>query len=159
MRPPGSAQELERRRRRAVELLQQGLTPVEVARAIGCDRRSVRRWNAAFRAKGASALKARAAPGRPPRLDVKTKRKLEKVLLRGAVAAGFPTDLWTCPRVAQVVEERFGITYHVDHVGRLLHGLGWSPQKPQRRAIERDEEEIRRWVKHEWPGIKKKPRG
>ncbi len=78
MRPPGSAQELERRRRRAVELLQQGLPPVEVARAVGGDRRSVRRWSAAFRAKGASALKARVAPGRPPRLDAKTKRTLEK---------------------------------------------------------------------------------
>lgn len=159
MRPPGGAQELERRRRRAVQLLQQGELPVEVARAVGCDRRSVRRWSAAFRKNGASALKARAAPGRPPRLDAKAKRVLEEALLRGAVAAGFPTDLWTCPRVAQLIEERFGVTYHVDHIGRLLHGLGWSPQKPQRRAIERDEEEIRRWVKHEWPRIKKKPRG
>jgi transposase len=140
-------------------LLQQGQLPVEVAQAVGCDRRSVRRWSAAFRKRGAPGLKARAAPGRPPRLDAKAKRKLEKALLRGAVAAGFPTDLWTCPRVAQLIEESFGITYHVDHICRLLHGLGWSPQKPQRRAIERDEEEIRRWVKHEWPRIKKKPRG
>ncbi len=159
MRPPGSAQELERRRHRAVELLHQGQSPVEVAQAVGCDRRSVRRWSAAFRKRGAPGLKARAASGRPPRLDAKAKRTLEKALLRGAVAAGFATDLWTCPRVAQLIEESFGITYHVDHVCRLLHGLGWSPQKPQRRAIERDEEEIRRWVKQAWPRIKKKPRG
>jgi transposase len=99
------------------------------------------------------------APGRPSRLDPKAKRRLEKALLRGAVAAGFPTDLWTCPRVARLIEEHLGITYHVDHVCRLLHSLGWSPQKPQRRAIERDEEEIRRWVKQEWRRIKKEPRG
>lgn len=159
MRPPGSAQELERRRRRAIELLQHGQSPVEVAQAVGCDRRSVRRWSAAFKKRGAPALKARVALGRPSRLDAKAKRKLEKALLRGAVAAGFSTDLWTCPRVAQLIEEQFGITYHVDHVCRLLHGLGWSPQKPQRRAIERDEEAIQRWVKREWSRIKKRPRG
>ena len=159
MRPPGSAQELERRRRRAIELLQHGQSPIEVAQAVGCDRRSVRRWSAAFRKRGAPALKARVAPGRPSRLDAKAKRKLEKALLRGAVAAGFPSDLWTCPRVAQLIEDHLGITYHVDHVCRLLHSLGWSPQKPQRRAIERDEEAIQRWVKQEWRRIKKKPRG
>jgi len=159
MRPPGSPQELERRRRRAVELLQQGHLPVEVAQIVGCDRRSVRRWGAAFRKKGAPGLKARVAPGRPPRLDAKAKMKLEKALLRGAVTAGFPTELWTCPRVAQFIKKHLGISYHVDHVCRLLHGLGWSPQKPQRRAIERNEEEIQRWVKREWPRIKKKPPG
>jgi transposase len=159
MRPPGSAQELERRRRRAIELLQQGEPPAEVAQIVGCDRRSVRRWSAAFRKRGAPGLKARAAPGRPPRLDARARKSLERALLRGAVAAGFPTDLWTCPRVAQVIERRFAITYHVDHVCRLLHGLGWSPQKPQRRAVERDEEEIQRWVKQEWPRIKRGRRG
>jgi transposase len=78
-------------------------------------------------------------------------------LLKGAKAAGFPTDLWTCPRVAQLIRESFSVTYHVDHVGRLLRDLGWSPQKPQRRAVERDEAEIQRWVKEEWPRVKKKP--
>ena len=77
-------------------------------------------------------------------------------LLKGAKSNGFSTDLWTCPRVAQLIWERFGVDYHVDHIGRLLHGLGWGPQKPQRRAIERDEEAIRRWVNKEWPRIKKK---
>jgi transposase len=83
--------------------------------------------------------------------------RLEKKLLKGAQAAGFPTDLWTCPRVARLISSLFGVTYHVDHIGRLLHMLGWSPQKPERRAIERDEEKIRQWVKHQWPRIKKKP--
>ena len=157
MRPPGSPQDLERRRLRAIDLLKQGHLPVEVARIVGCDRRSVRRWNATFRKSGDGGLKARPTPGRPSGLDVKTRRRLEKALLRGAKSAGFPTDLWTCPRVAQLIHDRFGIRYHVDHIGRLLHALGWSPQKPQRRAVERDEDEIRRWIKEEWPRVKKTP--
>jgi len=158
MRPPGSPQELERRRLRAIELLEQGHPPVEVAQMVGCDRRSVRRWNATFRKKGNDGLKSRPVTGRPCGLDEKAQCRLEKDLLRGAKAAGFPTDLWTCPRVAQLIHNRFGIRYHVDHIGRLLHALGWSPQKPQRRAVERDESEIRRWVKEEWPRVKKTPR-
>lgn len=157
MRPSGSPEELERRRTRAIELLAKGLAPVEVAHMVGVDRRSVRRWNATCRREGKAALKARPAAGRPPALDAKSRRRVEQILLKGAGAAGFPTDLWTCPRVAQVIERRFGVAYHVDHVGRLLHGLGWSPQKPERRAVERDEDEIRRWVKQDWPKVKKTP--
>ena len=158
MRPSGSPEELERRRLRAIELLGEGYAPVEVARMVGADRRSVRRWNAAYRKKGQPALKARPAPGRPLALDRKARGQLERILVKGAMAAGFATDLWTCPRVAQVIEERFGVTYHVAHVGRLLHSLGWSPQKPERRAVERDEEQIRRWIKEDWPRVKKTPR-
>jgi hypothetical protein len=77
------------------------------------------------------------------------------MLLQGAQAAGYPTDLWTCPRVADVIRSRFGVQYHADHVGRLLHSLGWSPQKPQRRAVERDEEQVQTWIKQEWPRVKK----
>lgn len=157
MRPTGSPEELEHRRTRAIELLAQGLAPVEVAHMVGVDRRSVRRWNASYRRRGKAALKAKAAPGRPSALDEKARRRVEQILLKEATAAGFPTDLWTCPRVAQVIERRFGVAYHVDHVGRLLHGLGWSPQKPERRAVERDEDEIRRWVKQDWPKVKKTP--
>ncbi|MDA8179248.1 MAG: IS630 family transposase [Deltaproteobacteria bacterium] len=158
MRPAGSPQDLERRRLRAIELLKEDLPPVDVARIVGCDRRSVRRWNAAFQKGGGKAIKARPAPGRPPRLADKDKRRLEQALLKGPKAAGFSTDLWTCPRVAQLIFDRFGLRYHVDHIGRLLHALGWSPQKPQRRAVERNEDEIRRWVKEEWPRVKKTPR-
>jgi transposase len=156
MRPPGSPKELERRRLRAIALLKEGYQPVEVARALGVDRRSVRRWKAAYRQEGRRALKAVPAPGRPPKLSMEQRKALEKDLLRGAQQAGFPTDLWTCPRVAEIIKMRFGITYHVDHVGRFLRSLGWSPQKPERRAKERDEEEIQRWIKQDWPRIKKK---
>jgi len=158
MRPDGSPQELEQRRYRALALLQQGLSPAEVAQRLGVDRRSVRRWNSAARRQGREALRAQPASGRPPRLTSGQRQVLERALLRGAEAAGFPTPLWTCPRLAGWIEQRFGVHYHVDHVCRLLHALGFTPQKPARRAVERDQEAIGQWVKQQWPAIKKKRR-
>ena len=158
MRPCGSPEELERRRARAIDLLQRGYPPVEVAHRVGADRRSVRRWNAAYRARGMDGIARKPVPGRPSKLDEKSRRKLETLLLKGAKAAGFPTDLWTCPRVAEMIRSRLGVRYHVDHIGRLLHSFGWSPQKPARRAVERDEDFIQGWVKTQWPRIKKKAR-
>ncbi len=157
MRPIGSPEELERRRLRALALLEEGLLPSEVAGRVGVDRRSVRRWKAAARKNGKAGVRARAAPGRPSKLSPGHKHRLETLLLKGPLAAGFQTDLWTCPRVAEIIKGRFGIDYHVDHVGRLLHDLGWSPQKPARRAVERDEQAIRRWVREDWPRVKKTP--
>jgi transposase len=158
MRPSGSPEALERRRLKAMDLLEDGLQPVEVARKLSVDRRSVRRWKAAFRSQGLQAIKAKPSSGRPPKLHQQAKKELEKRLLRGAMAAGFQTDLWTCPRVAKLIQSSFGVRYHVDHIGCLLHSLGWSPQKPQRKAIERNEEKIQQWIKVDWPRIKKKPR-
>ena len=155
MRPSGSPEQLERRRVQAIALLKKGFTPVEVARRLGVDRRSVRRWRAAHDEAGRAGLAARPAPGRPPKLDAKAQSKLERKLVRGARACGFATELWTCPRVAKVIRREFGVKYHVDHIGRLLRSMGWSPQKPERRARERDEEAIRRWVKVDWPRVKK----
>lgn len=156
MRPCGSPAELERRRDRAIRLLKEGYAPVEVARMVGTDRRSVRRWKAAYRKKGKSGIAARPAPGRPTRLNDRDKTVLERKLLKGAQAAGFPTDLWTCPRVAHLIGSCFGIHYHVDHICRLLHSLGWSPQRPTRRAVERNEKAIKQWLKTDWLRIKKK---
>src|SRR5512134_381180 len=145
MRPSGSPEELERRRRRAIALLQRGMAPVEVARHVGVDRRSVRRWRADHERAGPAGVGAKPVPGRPPKLDLKRRAQLERLLLRGAEAAGYATPLWTCPRVADLVRREFGVRYHVDHVGRVLRALGWSPQKPERRARERDEAAIQRW--------------
>jgi len=136
-------------------MLQEGSLPVEVGRALGVDRRSVRRWRAAFDQEGAKGLAAKPSPGRPPKLDARSKEKLRRLLLKGAEAHGFPTDLWTCPRVAELIRRTFRVSYHVDHVGRLLRTLGWSPQKPERRARERDEQAIQRWVRVDWPRVKK----
>ena len=156
MRPHGNPKELEKRRQHAVNLLEKGYQPVDIAKMLGVDRRSVRRWKSAYLNKGQRGILAVPASGRPPRLDRNDLKKLEKVLIRGSKKAGFPTDLWTCPRVAQVVRSIFGVKYHVDHIGRLLHAMGWSPQKPERRAVERNEEVIKQWVKVDWPRIKKK---
>jgi transposase len=148
---------LERRRVRALALLKEGLLPVEVARRVGVDRRSVRRWKRSAKRHGEAGVRAKPAPGRPPKLSAEHKRRLEALLLEGAQAAGFHTDLWTCPRVAELIERRFGVHYHVDSIGRLLHELNWSAQKPTRRALERDEKAIRRWVHEDWPRVKKTP--
>ena len=159
MRPVGSPEMLERRRKEGIRLLRQGQSQGEVARKLGVDQRSVRRWYGSFRREGMGGVKARPTPGRPPKLDLAQTMRLEQELLKGAQAAGFATDLWTCPRVGQLIAKRFGVRYHVDHINRLLHGLGWTPQKPERRAQERDEEETQRWIKHTWPRIKKKSPG
>jgi len=159
LRPRGSPTDLEQRRVRAMDLLEQGHAPVEVARLVGVDRRSVRRWKAAYRERGNEGVKARPAPGAPAKLSAEQKADLEMALLLGAQAAGFATDLWTCPRVTELIEKQFGVRYHVDHVGRLLHALGWSPQRPERRAAERDEAAIQNWIKSDWPRIKKKRQG
>lgn len=157
MRPQGSGDELERRRRRAMKLLDEGVSVGEVARMVGVERRSVERWRKARREGGMRVLRARPVPGRPPKLTAEDRRELEAMLLEGAQAHGFATDLWTCPRIANVIRLRFRVSYHVDHIPKLLHQLGWSVQKPTRRAIERDEVEIRRWIKKEWPRVKKTP--
>ena len=158
MRPTGSPQALQRRRERAMKLLDQGYQPHEVASMVKADRRSVRRWRAACRQQGTQALQARPAPGRPSKLTDGEKARLEKLLLKGAVAAGFPTDLWTCARIAEAIRAQFGVQYHTDHVGRLMRALGWSVQKPTRRALERDETAIATWVRTDWPRVKKTPR-
>lgn len=158
MRPSGTPQELERRRRRALRMLGEGWSPVEVARQIGVDRRSVRRWKAAVRKGGTSAVAAKPASGRPRRLITRDLVRLRRLLMQGAQAAGLATDLWTCPRVSWLIQRQFGVHYHPAHVSRLLHGLGFSPQKPTRRAIERDEQRIRAWIEQDWPRVKKTPR-
>ena len=156
MRPHGSPKELEQRRQHDISLLQEGYQPVDVANLLGVERRSVRRWKATYHKKGEKGIRAIQASGRPPKLDSNDLRKLEQSLLRGSKKAGFPTDLWTCPRVAQLIQSLFGVRYHVDHIGRILHDLGWTPQKPERRAIERNEIRIKEWIKVDWPRIKKK---
>ena len=159
MRPAGSPRALQRRRERAMQLLTEGYQPHDVASMLKVDRRSVRRWRAAYRRHGAPALRAKPAPGRPAKLSGRDKARLNTLLRQGAAAAGFPTDLWTCSRIAQTIEARFGVRYHIDHIGRLMRALGWSPQKPARRALERDEAGIATWVKSDWPRVRKTPRG
>lgn len=155
MRPKGSAAELEARRRRAASLLSQGKSCSKVADLVGASLSSVKRWKAAWMKGGTESLAAKPHPGPTPRLSDSQRRQLLKILIRGPIAFGFPTDLWTCSRVAHVIRKRFGVTYHRGHVWYLLRGLDWSCQKPERRARERDESAIARWRKRDWPRIKK----
>ncbi|MBZ0252464.1 MAG: winged helix-turn-helix domain-containing protein [Candidatus Methylomirabilis sp.] len=147
------------RRRRALALLDAGLSLNEAARRIGCAPSSVMRWRNERRKRGERVFEVRFSPGRPPKLGRRELRRLERLLLKGAAACGWTTDLWTTRRIAELIEREFGVSHHPDHVGRVLAKLGWSPQKPERRALERDEARIERWKREDWPRIKKKPRG
>jgi transposase len=156
MRPPGTPQQLEKRRRRAVQLLASGQTLSAVARQVGAAVSSVFRWGQTYRRKGRRGLDAKPTPGRPPRLSAGQKRQLVKLLTRGPLHAGYQTDLWTLPRVTALIQQEFDVRYHPAHVWKVLTALRWSCQKPERRAVERDEAAIRRWTQDAWPRIKKR---
>jgi transposase len=158
-RPKGSADLLEDRRRRALALVDSGYSLNEVGRRIGCGASSVMRWRNARRRGGDKALRVRFSPGRPPRLRPRQLQRLVKLLLEGPMAHGYRTNLWTTARIAQLIDQELGVHYHPNHVGRLMHRLKWSHQKPERRAIERDEKAIAQWKRKSWPRIKKKPLG
>jgi len=157
MRPKGSAKELEVRRRLAGRLLSEGKGLHEVARLVGASPSSVHRWKEVIRKGGMEALTAKPHPGRPARLSSRQKERLEKILLKGPRAAGYLTDLWTCPRVAEVIQRTFGVKYHPYWVWYILRSLRWTCQKPKRLARERDEKTIQRWRAIRWPYIKKSP--
>ena len=172
MRPKGSPKDLETRRFLALPLIVRGMTLTEIADLVGCHPSSVMRWRDVFRRRGRKGLEARPIPGRPRRLKSRQMRRLVAVLLRGPMTRGYSTDIWTTRRIAEVIRDEFGVSYHRDHVGRLMHEMDWSHQKPDRRALQRDEEKIARWPtstssrrsgcagqREEWPSIKKGLRG
>ncbi len=159
MRPHGSPKLLEERRRSVVTFLKQKLSLHEIARRIGCHASSVMRWRNALRSGGQEALKAKPAPGRPPRLTSKQKKRLVRLLTQGAMAHGYRTELWSTQRIADLIERQLGVRYHRNHVGKLLHQIGWSHQKPERRAVERDEAAVAEWRRSVWPRVKKTPQG
>jgi transposase len=136
-----------------MELLQEGASVTEVARRLGCSHSSVILWREAVRRRGPMALAAKPAPGRPPKLTAGQRRQIARLLLRGAAAWGFDTDLWTTRRIATVIQRAFGVRLHRAHVGRMLTALGWSCQKPERRAVERDEAAIARWKRYRWVAV------
>ena len=156
MRPCGSPDQLEKRRRRAVELLEQGETYRAVARRLKASLSSIVRWFQAYRRKGNRGLDCRPTPGRPCRLTIVQKKRLVKLLLRGAQSRGYSTELWTLRRIGELIRKEFGVSYGLSAIWRLLvFDLGWSNQKPERRATERDEAAIEEWKRKEWPRIKK----
>ena len=150
--PSPKALELERRRRHAVSLLHQGESPTVVARILGVHRVTLYKWLRQEQQPDGLAAKLRL--GQEPRLTDAQLLRLEQLLLQGAKAHGWPNELWTCRRIAELIRHRFGVSYHPDHVGRFLHSrLRWSCQKPQRRARERDDAETDRWRREEFPRI------
>jgi transposase len=157
-RPKGNAAALEDRRRRALALVDSGCTLNEAARRIGCSSSSVVYWFHARRQGGEKALRVRFSSGRPRKLTPQQERRLIQLLVQGPLQRGYRTNVWTSKRIAQLIKEEFGISYHSNHIGRLMFRLGWSHQKPKKRAAERDPEEIEGWKRKQWPRIKKKPR-
>ena len=130
---------MQRRRIRAVELVQVGESPEDVAHLLGCGRSSVYTWVKLAR-EDPGKLAARPHPGRTPRLGEADRKRLEELLLRGAVAHGWRTELWTAARVADLIERHFKVSFHPEHVRKVLkRKLAWTSQKPQKRAKERDE--------------------
>jgi transposase len=158
MEAPGynPAEWREWRRMRALDLKQHGWRQRDIASALGASEVSVSRWLARARHGGRKALLARPAPGRPPKLSSQQKNLIPEFLWHGAEAYGFRGEVWTCARIAKVIEEEFGVAYHKDHVGRLLQELHWTPQVPIKRAIQRDEKAIERWRVEVWPELLRK---
>jgi transposase len=159
MRPVGSPQLLERRRRKGMELLDSGISLHEVARQVGCHASAVVRWRDARDRHGDAGLCARPAPGRPPKLSAREKQRLVRVLLKGAIANGYHTELWTTARIAEIIQQTFEVRYHRDHIGRLMGRLGWSCQKPKKRPWQHNDEAIEQWKRTQWPRVKKPLRG
>jgi transposase len=147
----------EGRRLRAWELFQEGWPQQRIAEALGVSKGAVSQWLSRAKAQGPQALRHCKPPGRHSKLTHQQRLQLLELLAQGAEALGFPGDVWTQPRVAQVIRRHFGVQYHPSQVGRILKACGWSRQKPLRGASQRDEAAIRRWKEERWPALKKRP--
>jgi transposase len=156
MRPKGNSAKLEQRRRDAIAMLKRGVKPAIVAKTLRTSLVSVGRWRKACRVGGLEALAAKPVPGRPLKLGLGQRRRIAGLLLKGPIHHGYSTELWTLARVAEVIEGNFGVSYHPSQVWRILLSLGWSCQKPESRARERDEAALARWRRVDWPRIKKR---
>ncbi|HEX2093429.1 MAG TPA: winged helix-turn-helix domain-containing protein [Longimicrobiaceae bacterium] len=146
----------EGRRLRAWELHEQGWSQSQIAVALGVTSGAVCQWiRRAREGGGPEALPKRKAPGAQPRLSAEQQSQILEWLREGAEAHGFRGALWTRTRVAVLIERKLGIRYHPGHVSKLLRSWGWNPQKPEKRARQRDEIAIEQWVKERWPAIQK----
>jgi transposase len=138
-----------------MELLDGGLNVVEVAAKVGSSTSSVCRWKQMLANEGPAALAAKPVPGRPSKLQQGQCQMLLDILLEGAMAYGYPNELWTLKRIAKVILKEFGVRYHSNHVWRVLRALRWSCQVPERRPVQRDEKAVEHWKRYKWPHIKK----
>jgi transposase len=157
MRPTGSSTELEARRRLAVQRVNEGWKQKDVAAFLGVTERAVRGWVAAHRKAGDEGLAAHPHPGPAPKLTRRRERAALSWLAKSPQAFGYQTDLWTTKRLAEVIEKKYGVRFNANYLAQWLTRRGYSPQKPEVRAVERDNPAIARWVAEDWPRVKKKP--
>ena len=129
MRPHGKPSELESRRLQGIQLYELGWAQVDIAEELKVVGSTVSKWVRAYKSAGIEGIKAKPASGRPPKLSEKNKKALVPMLIKGAKSQGFPNDLWTCPRIARLIREKFKVEYHVDHIPRLMRSLGFSPSE------------------------------
>jgi len=149
---------IEARRLEGLRLLKRKVPQCEVARRVGVTRQTVHIWAQRLQEAAGAIGKLRARPlGRPTKLDREQLEGLRAILLTGALSAGFPTELWTIKRVRAVIRQRFGVEYATSGCWRLLRELGFTPQKPEKRALQRNEEGIATWKRRTWPALKKSP--
>jgi len=153
MRPYGTSKQLTKRRDCALKLLESGKRVKEVAKIIGVTERSIRYWQKeAKEPKDKSQIRS---PGHPSYLSAEQLKQLEQDLLRGAYEQGYAEDYWTLDRIARLIWDKFKVRYHPGSVWYIMKRIGWSSQRPQRQALQRDDEAIQRWKKYVWPRIKK----
>jgi transposase len=148
----------EGRRQRGWELHEQGWKQTAIAAALGVTQGAVSQWVKRGREGGVNALRRRTAPGSSPRLTARQRTQLVEALARGAPAFGFIGEVWTTKRIAALIKERFGVSYHPAHVSRLVRALGQSVQVPVTQATQRDEAAIQAWHAERWPALKKRPK-
>jgi transposase len=147
----------EMRRERAYELAQAGWPQKAIAAALGVSKGAVSQWLARAADGGREALKSHPAPGGPSKLSAEQLAALPELLERGAEAYGYRGAVWTRGRIRQVIEDVFGVKYHVDHMSFLVRKIGWTQQKPQRVAAQQNQATVEAW-QADWPEVEKKPK-
>ena len=140
---------------RAADLFTKGVSQADIGRELGVSHQTVSDWHQMWAVGGRAALKRTGQPGRAPKVSEADLAKVGRALEKGPKANVFPTELWTLARVADVIEKVTGVKYHPGHVWRVLRQMGWSRQRPARRATERDDEAIEQWVNDRWPKVKR----
>ena len=146
----------EGRRLRAWELFQMGWRQKSIAEALGVTKGAVSLWVKRAKKGGVESLRHRKPPGAPRRLNPEQRARIPELLAQGPGAFGFRGEIWTQPRITEVIRRQFNVSYHPSQVGRILKDCGWSRQKPVRRATQRDETGIQRWKEERWPQLKKR---
>lgn len=154
--PSERTKQLESRRLKAGTFFLQGKTQAWVARHFAVSTATTNAWHAAWKTEGNKGLLAKGRSGAPPKLSKKDLQTVEAALLKGPRFHGYDTELWTLERIAKLIKKATKVSYHPGHVWKILGDLGWSAQKPETRARERNEKNIKRWVRDVFPRIQKK---